>query len=627
VQVRFAKRKRLVYLLLLLQSVLFIFAPSPLNAQRTRKTDRDTLSQDQKSQKFYDSVYNKFNRNKFTRLLYPIAFRAPSKNSNDPLRTEKSETPYLPYAGKVIRNITVRTLAPFGTSLTDTAWASPSRAIGTLNKAHINTKAHVIRKELRFHRGDTLDPGVMADNERIIRELSYIDNVRFFIEETYPGSDTVDIRVIVKDVFSIGIHVGTTSTSKFAFSLYDANFLGLGDKISISMSMAMNRAPFFRVDGLNYSYRNIAGSFINGTIGFSQDDYGNQNFTTGLSRDFVTFATRWAGALNFSQSRHADEQSDSLTIFSKYQEELGWLGISYPLTGARRQTRFILAESVYNKYFLDRPYVTPGTDQFYFNATNILTGFSLSWNKYYTTAYIQEFGKPENLPYGRLVQLNIGPAITEFYTRMYASLNYSAGDLLGKFGYLSGSGDIGGFATGNHLEDCVLKVGLNYMTNLFVTKDKRYKFRGFLSGRYELGFNRTPSNQDFYDLNTFLQISGLNGDTIMQGTQGLALMTTTSIFTPLKWYGFRFAFSGFIEAGITAVNDNLWKNGSIYGGFGAGIMIKNDNLVFPVLYINLSVYPGNQAEVPGFGFNLTSKPTKQIPNFIPQYPDIETLGN
>jgi hypothetical protein len=620
-------RKQGHSLLLLAFSLSFALLSDSLHAQEKKKESRDTLKYERQSEKFYDSVYNKFQRRKFTRMIYPIAFRAPSVHSNDPLRTERSETPYLPYAGKVIRSVSVNTLPPFGTSLSDTTWNPDMKAAKALNSAHVTTQNFIVRQELRFKEGDRIDPTVMADNERNIRDLSFIDNVRFVIRESPPGSDTVTIQVLTKDVWSIGLNIRTLTTSELKMSVYDANFLGLGDRISVKISMKTDRAPFFRFDGFDYTYSNISGSFINGYIGFTQDDKGNSNFTTGFYRDFFSAATRWAGSATFSQSNNTDERNDSVTIRSTFQEELVWLGVSYPVKGTKKQTRFILAGSVYNKYFLNRPYVKAQYDPFYFNTTNILTGLSLSWNQYYTTSYVQDFGKPENLPYGRLIQFTAGPSFTEFSQRLYTGLALSAGNLVKKFGYLSGEADVGGFLNGDHFEDGIVTLNLNYLSRLYTTKDKRYKFRAYLNSLYGFGFNRTYNNRDFYDLNTLFSASGLATDTALEGTHSAGIRAGTSLFAPWNWFGFRFAFITYAQVGIISSSTNIWGKGTVYGGFGGGIVIKNDNLVFPPFYITLAVYPGKQPNIQGFRIEMTSIPKIDIPDFIPGYPSVKTLNN
>src|SRR5512138_2890802 len=81
---------------------------------------RDTLKSYRKSDKFYDSVYYKFQRKKFTKLIYPFAFKTPEGPVVHPAVTEKSETPYLSFSGKIIRKVRVDILPPFETSVYDT---------------------------------------------------------------------------------------------------------------------------------------------------------------------------------------------------------------------------------------------------------------------------------------------------------------------------------------------------------------------------------------------------------------------------------------------------------------------------------------------------------------------------
>jgi hypothetical protein len=79
--------------------------------------------------------------------------------------------------------------------------------------------------------------------------------------------------------------------------------------------------------------------------------------------------------------------------------------------------------------------------------------------------------------------------------------------------------------------------------------------------------------------------------------------------------------------GIISSSTNIWGKGTVYGGFGGGIVIKNDNLVFPPFYITLAVYPGKQPNIQGFRIEMTSIPKIDIPDFIPGYPSVKTLNN
>lgn len=617
---------RLSHALFLSNLVWLVFLYHPVQGQSVETNRRDSISPGQETGTVYDSIYQRSRRHKITKLLYPIAFANPNKNQTDPLQTKSSEAQYLPFQGKVIRHVSISSIEPFGSSLYDTVQKNITPAGKALNSAHTNTWKYVIRHHILFKEGDRVNAQVLADNERQIRELGYIDNVRFFITESSPGSDSVDILVMTKDVWSIGLYVRSITTSSVRMSVYDANFLGLGDKINVKFSAEGERAPFFRIDGCDYTYENIEGSFITGRIGFSQDNDGNKNAGIGFFRDLFSITTRWEGGISFDQSKKIESLNDSTTISSRFQEELAWGGLAFPLKEFQRPSRIIISESFYNRHFLDRPVVTAQSDPFYFNTRDILTGISYSWNKSYITHYLSRFGQPENLPFGRLVQLNIGPSITDFTNRLYSCLILSAGDYIRRTGYLSVTTNIGGYFHKDCLEDGAFMVTVNYIPNLYTTRDKRYKFRTYLIGQYAFSFNRSPNNLDLYDLNSLFNVSGLKKDTALEGSHCLGIKAATVNFTPWEWYHFRFAITSFIQGGVVAQQSDLLK-GTLYGGVGVALAIKNDNLIFPPFRISFTFYPGSQPNIPPFWMDVNSISQINLPDFVPDYPAVQTLGN
>ncbi len=47
-----------------------------------------------------------------------------------------------------------------------------------LNKTHVNTNERIIRKNLLFSAGDTISPLTLSDNERILRDLPFINDAQ-----------------------------------------------------------------------------------------------------------------------------------------------------------------------------------------------------------------------------------------------------------------------------------------------------------------------------------------------------------------------------------------------------------------------------------------------------------------
>lgn len=591
--------------------------------QEIRKQDTGIYK---RSNVFYDSLYRKFSRNKFSQLIYGLAFIPPDVNGlPDSLQVLESQIPYIEHKGKYIRNIDIRTLPPFGPTIYDTA-DKPHTGIGkALNGLHVRTRDYIIRRNLLFHPGQELDPYDLADNERVIRDLTSIDNVRIIVIPA--GIDSVDLIVVTKDVWSIGFDVPLITLSKLGFRIYDANFLGLGDRLTLNMSTSIYRAPFFRFDGASYTFSNVFGSFIDAGIAYNQDDQGNQLFQVGFDRPFLTNKIKWAGGAGVSWIRRVTYVSENVNIATRYNYESFWLGRAFLLKGQKQISRLVLAGATFRRQYSYRPEVNIDSNRVFSNSLQFLGSFSFSQNNYYVTDYLFEFGKTENLPYGKLFQVTFGPEYNELYTRFYTGINIAFGDFFPGFGYLQGYLKLGTYFHNKSSEDGVLKVNLRYFTPLIHMIDPKFKFRTFLITDYRIGFNMRPTNSDYYDAEEEFDINQLSRPSAFYGTETLTANITTLLFTPWYLYGFRFALMGQIQSGVVAIKNQPLLQAPLFLGFGTGIMIKNDNLVFPTFLISGYLYPVTPSGVPAVQSNLSSVYRTYMYNFNVSTPHAESLGN
>ncbi len=581
-----------------------------------------------RSKVFYDTLYRKLSRRKFTQLLYPLAFVAPTPlNPVGNEQVVKSTSGYEPYKGKVIRNIRIVTLSPFGTSLHDTLYRPITGAGKALNNVHINTRKYIIRRNLLFRQGDRIDPDVIAENQRILKDLDFIDDARILVSESGCTSDSADITVIAKDVWSIGIDVPGISLERITVRLYDANFMGLGDRLTANTSFDLYRAPFFLFSGLSYKYSNIAGSFIDGTIEYNAEDEGDRTFTVGLNRPFLTNQTKWGGGITAGFVKDYSELNDSVDILAYYNQQGIWFGKAFRLTKLTRNQRIIVTASVYRRNFTTRPLITLDSNRGYYNQVQFLTSVSFSGNNYYLTEYVSKFGKIENLPYGTLFQLTVGVDNTDFYCRFYSGAKVSAGNYVQHFGFLEGYLKFGGFFHEDSFEDAVLKLNLRYFTPLYKSHDKRFKFRAYLNSEYRTGINLRSNNLDAFDANINFRVDKINATDDFSGTEMVSSRVTLVSYTPWNLYGFNFALMANFQAGLVAQrHENLFQE-PFFSAIGLGIYIKNDNLVFPPFLISTTFYPSPAGDPTRFQYLLSSIPEIQFYDFVPGAPYEETLGN
>ncbi|MGA3012925.1 MAG: hypothetical protein ABSD71_02700 [Bacteroidales bacterium] len=589
----------------------------------------------QRSNSFYDSVYRKLSRRKFSQLLYELAF-VPPKYQTLPGNSDKvkSESPFEKYKGKIIRHINIKTLDPFGTSTIDTSAKARTGVGKALNAAHAKTRAWVIRKSLFIKEGEKIDPFLLADNERNIREMSYINSVTTYVTPLTSTSDSVDITIVTNDVWSIGGDIISAGTDNASVRLYDGNFLGLADRLGMGFSLKTYRGPFFLIDNVNYAYNNIAATFLNTSVSYTQDDIGNQSFALSLDRNFYSINTKWAFGAGYQNTKMVTQlksPSEEINLvptqISFFNEMTLWGGRAFRIKDASIPTHIVLTESYYQRAFSSRPGITIDSNKIYYNTTRFLTGFAFSANGYYLSDYIFQFGKLENVPYGEAFKFTMGPEINDLYTRLYGGIDLSAGNFIGGFGYLSARGVLGGYLYHKSMEDCVFKMNLNYLSPLYTTPDKKFRFRCYLISDYRLGFNFRKNNLDYTNINQDMLISEVPYDTVFNGRQSLSGALGLIMYSPLYFYGFKFAFTLQFKGGFVAPKDEPLFCQPLNAGVGLGIMIRNDNLIFPPLVITCFYYPSVPHGVPGWQFDFNQQIGFRIPDYNITTPQTETLQN
>ena len=100
------------------------------------------------------------------------------------------------------------------------------------------------------------------------------------------------------------------------------------------------------------------------------------------------------------------------------------------------------------------------------------------------------------------------------------------------------------------------------------------------------------------------------------------------MYTPWYVYGFRFALLGQIQGGVVNQEESpIDFNHSFYSGIRIGLLIKNNNLIFPTFMISAFFYPNKHAGMPWFQYSITDAPNLIIPDFNVTAPKSESLQN
>lgn len=593
-----------------------IYIPDSVNTQLYNSPTERTKA-------FYDVLKQEFYKNRITKEIYKLLFSEPAKNVSHQLQSvEESEDPFVAYRNKIIGNIDVRKVNVIGPTVIDTTRQNTSWIAKTANKLHIDTHRKVLLKNLLVEEGDRIDPLFLADNERIIRALPYIRDVRIIVIPREEASDTVDLLLLTQDVWSISFDVRPRGIDAGRLSIDDKNILGFGHELNNSLFYDTDESPVLGYQGA-YIVPNIAGTFIVGELNFSETSF-QKGIGLKLYRNFFSPAIKYGGGLEISKNKLRNELlvDDSVFVFpTEIEKQDLWLGRAFPLNFGsdflRERSRIIVAGRVARQYYAIRPEVTADTNRTYHANTLMLGSLGFSNRRYYKDRLIYGFGRTEDIPIGSLFEITAGTQIGEFYNRNYAGLRLTKGGLVDKFGYLYGGINLGGFFRGRKFEQGVLKLESNYFSNLLWIG--KYRIRQFVNLNYIDGIRRF--SDEFIDLRDENGIRGLRSN-FLRGNKKLTAQIETVAFTPLYLLGFRFAFFAFADLGVVQVGDKSLFKGDFYQGYGLGVRIRNDNLTFNTFQFRLGWYPTVPRDGSAFYFNISGEPILRLDDFDIKAPNV-----
>jgi len=134
--------------------------------------------------------------------------------------------------GKLIHSINIEQ-RHFGTDVDKPIVLRKNQFTEFANKLHDKTNNKTIAKNLFIKVGDTLNPLIVAYNEKWLRDLGFIQDARILAYPNKEDSNKVDLFIVTKDVFPIGGYFNLQETNKYAVSLNIENINDVGNEFSI----------------------------------------------------------------------------------------------------------------------------------------------------------------------------------------------------------------------------------------------------------------------------------------------------------------------------------------------------------------------------------------------------------
>ncbi len=563
---------------------------------------QDTLKTD--STRIYKNIETYSRKSKLKTFVFRLIFKPVSpnvKNKEAVKRTYKKliQKPYATFEGKIIRNIEVVTLDPFGYSVDDTTVASQNILLKAGNWMHIKTHNITILNLLLFHKNQPFNSLLVKESERLIRRQKYVHEVTFSVVTAGKKSDSVDIFIRELDKWSI-IPTGSISTSSIRVDITDKNFLGSGHEFQNAFNRNFtDEINFFNT---NYSIPNIRNTYINAKLHYGVDGYKNFIKSFAVDRPFYSPLAKWAaGALIASQFKRdslKDINSIYVPINLKFSTQDFWAGKAQQIfkenTEKEFVTNLILAVRYLRIRYSEKPPEQIDPFHIFSNEDFYLGSIGITTRKYVQDKYIFKYGVTEDVPVGKVYSLTGGYQVRNNSGRFYLGLRFSFGNYY-EWGYLSSNLEYGTFFRSSQAEQGVFTAGVNYSTGLF--EIGKWKFRQFVKPQITIGINRF--SYDTLTLNDGYGLDGFNSSVLSGNSRMLFTMQTQS-YAPFNLIGFR--FGPYLNFSLGMISDAVtgFKNSKVYSLIGLGVIIKNENLVFRSFQISFSFYP----LIPGKGQNI-----------------------
>ncbi|HVD98215.1 MAG TPA: hypothetical protein VNB90_08405 [Cytophagaceae bacterium] len=569
------------------------------------------------SVKVYKQIRKYAAKHKFTQFLYDCFFTTPkppltpvTSNSKSLSNKQKKADPNAKYVGKNIREVNIEVYDPFGHSVNDTLTYPMTLLQKAGNRAHLKTRHRIIRNLLLFKKEQKLDILKITESERILRQASFVSDARIYVKPVEGSPDSVDVRVVVQDLWSIEAWGEITSVTSGSLSFEDYNLAGIGHQFyqDVSHDFSDNTTNLES----NYSVNNISHTYISSNVYYRKIRDNNQ-IGASLNRPFYSPLAKWAGGVSVvstwkfynyyvkdSVEKTPTNPADSTSALGldsvlhkapvEYLVTDYWIGRSFnphkSNTIDNRSRNIGVAVRYSNTQFQTRPGFDIDTGHVNLNSTLYIGSVSYSVRKFYKDKFIYRFGANEDVPEGLLIQTLYGVSVRETYKlRHYLGFEIAKGKHYEKFGYISADFVYGNYFNAGVKDDATINFTLFYFSNLL--KVGRWQVRQFINFKTVYGINKTYKER--ISLNSIDMYGLISNPTT--GTRKMFLNLETVMYTPYNIIGFRFAPLIATSMGIIDNGKGSFLYNQIYQTYGAGILFRNENLLINTFKITVAGYP------------------------------------
>lgn len=558
-----------------------IIAPKQDTVFYLPKTVRYKIKKDKdlKSAKFYDKLEGTNNKTSVTKTLFNIM----TVDSLERLhKVPRNAEEFKEYEGRRIANIRFKKVLVWSGSVTDTLDIWDNWFTRAADNSHFGTRESVLRNNMLFEEGDFVTSISLADNERILRRLNYIEDARIYV--TKDDGETVELTIVTKDVYSYGIRLYAYGLSEYETRLFDRNFLGYGNEFSHAYIRNKTGSPINGYQGF-LKHNNIRGTFINGQLTY-RNAYDEKITRAKVDRQFITSDIKYAGAVEsfFQDARDSVFRGTDSAFFIPFRKGFNsaWFGRSYQVGYRTDRKSIALLASIDDLNFFDRPAVSKESNIRYHEELLAMGSVVFTKRDYVKDRMVNRFGITEDIPVGYQLGIDYGYNWKEFYQYHYGGIQAKYASVSKNKVGLNLTLRGGAIYREGLLEDKVLKLSSKLYSALH--SFGKFRHRSFFEVSYHTATKIHENTRTVVgDAHGLRGLDELDTD----GNQRITFNYDHIFFTPWYLLGFQLAPYVYSDLGFSVGNSTE----NAFSSVGMGFRMRNESLVIRTIHFRVGYHP------------------------------------
>ncbi len=539
--------------------------------------------------------------------------------------------------GKIIQSINIEQ-RHFGADVDRPTVQRKNKFIELANTLHDKTNRNTIAKNLFIKIGEPLNPLIVAYNEKWLRDLAYIQDARILAYPNKEDTNKVDVFIVTKDILPIGGYFNLKEANAFELKLTTENVNDLGNAFSITQNYDHERKTNSGW-GFDYTTRNIGGKFLDIKTGAQSytDNYANRMpsasnvFIVG-GKPLLHPLDRWTYGFDIHQEKNRNAYktwSDTFyTNTLQYQLRHFDANLGYQLFIKNKlynkdNLRYIVQLRYLENDFITRPLQYQNQiDRNYQSIQAYFGSITLFKQKIIRTQYLYGFGRNEDLPTGQSLMFTTGHYNREGQSLPYAGIQLESYRLLKNESFRRTKLNVGSSYIDQQIQDFRFLASIENISKIHYL-ESGYRYRQVIN----LSFAQTLKNKfnEALLINSIYGIPQLNKERIKGGTR-ITANWESIWYNSRTFYGFKKA--PFVFANLTYIRtvSEPIKNGDIYSAVGAGIRVRNENLILGTIELKGFYFPRTNLQLSPFNISLLANIRFKYNSSLIEKPDFVSIN-